>query len=272
MLGKNNINHKIPIIQTMHGWGTNKNKQHENMDVAILNMVNRVVSVSKSDKKLLISKGVHSENIITIYNGIADIIYNDNLVASITCDLIKRRNSDKVIIGCIGSVCKRKNQKMLIEALKYMKEDDVEIIFLGEGEDINELENLANSYNVLDKVKFYGYVDKAYLYIKYFDYIILPSLSEGLPLTILESFREGKPVIVSNINVFTEIINQDKNGLVFDVSNTDEFVKAVRKAIIIKNSDKYINMSRACKEDFESKYRIIDMYNKYMNEYLNLRS
>ena len=267
MIAKSNIDKKIPIIQTMHGWGTNKNDKHEKMDVSILNLVDKVVTVSNTDKELLISKGVIKSKIDVIYNGIGDIEDINNIDKNIELQLRELKNEGYTIIGCIGSICKRKNQLAILEALKNIKDANVRVIFIGEGESIEELKVKTIEYKISHMIKFYGYVSKGYLYINNFDYTILPSLSEGLPLSVLESFRAGKPVIVSDIDVFKEMIEDNKNGFIFNLNNKDSLASKINDAVKIKDTEQYILMSRKCYKEFQGKYRLDSCYNKYLNLY-----
>ena len=60
----------IPVIQTMHGWGTNKTSDQETMDIAVMNQLDHVVAVSKCSKSLLIGKGLSPDKISVICNGV----------------------------------------------------------------------------------------------------------------------------------------------------------------------------------------------------------
>ncbi|MCQ2023708.1 glycosyltransferase family 4 protein [Clostridium butyricum] len=267
MMAKSNIKKYIPVIQTMHGWGTNKNELHEKMDVSILNMVEKVVCVSNADKALLINKGVNKSKIITIYNGIKENI-DENLYNTEIIKAIKEfKENEKLLIGCIGSVCERKNQRLIIEALKFVENDDLKVVFLGEGNLINELIKISTSHNILNKIEFLGYVDRAYAYLKYFDYVILPSLSEGLPLTILEAYRDGIPVLVSDIDCLKEIVEDNKNGFIFNKNNEKELAKLIDKIFELKKSEKYFELKNNNKDNFLKNFTIDKMYNSYIEIY-----
>ena len=60
----------LKVIQTMHGWGSNKTPLMEAQDVEIMNSLNHVVVLTKSDKELLVSKGINQTKIKIIQNGI----------------------------------------------------------------------------------------------------------------------------------------------------------------------------------------------------------
>ncbi|MCL2146432.1 MAG: glycosyltransferase family 4 protein [Synergistaceae bacterium] len=311
LLGRNNINRYIPVIQTMHGWGLNKNQDHEKMDIVVLNLVDKVVAVSKSDKDLLIGKGV-SNQIEIIYNGIKDntgnmehkagnainMGYNStnvelsvanvgNIQGNIGCGaenvglnvrntgyenekaddshevqrlkkLLEQEN-ERILIGCIGSICKRKNQELILKRLPLVQ-DVAQFVFIGEDD-----ENIiANSVHKND-VCHLGYVSDANKYISSFDYLILPSRSEGLSLVILESLMSSTPVIVSDLPSFKECITDGQHGFIFKDNDEDSIVSAIKKAVDIKqgNESLYCDMKKWCRLEYENRFTFNEMMKKY---------
>lgn len=272
ILGSKNSIKRIPVIQTMHGWGTNKNLNQEKMDVSIMHLIDKVVTVSNSDKALLINKGVSPKKIDTIYNGVSKDI-NYILEDYRTIEIIQEKKKKKyVIFGCVGTICERKNQKLIIEALRYDSSINGTIIFIGEGEDIVELRNLVNEYKLSDKILFLGYKEEAYNYYQYFDYMILPSLSEGLPLTIIESFRSGIPVIASDIDIFKEIIADQNQGFIFKGNDYINLADRIKHSISIYNKSEYLNMRKKCIKTYNEKFELKEMYNRYHKIYNKLVS
>ena len=270
MIAKSNMNKRIPIVQTMHGWGNNKSTLQELMDINVLNLVDRVVTVSDADRNLLRLKGIVNDNIKVIYNGI-DEYKNDKPINENDIDNIKElRCDDSIVFGCIGSVCKRKNQEMLIQAIPFLKQENLKVVFIGEGDLTNDLVRDAKRFGIYDKVKFYGYKIEAYKYIDSFDYMILPSLSEGLPLTLLESFSRGKPAITSNIEVFKEAIIDNVNGFIFDVNSIQDLVEVIKKAITVKTTNRYLTMSNKCREYYLSNFTSEVMYKNYYDLYCSV--
>lgn len=216
IIARSGINKYIPIIQTMHGWGNNKTKDQELMDVTILNGLDKVITVSNSDNLLMRQKGISNNKLLTIYNGIKEK-ENFLLEDDITKEIYDYRKKGYKIVGCIGTVCERKNQELLVEALNVLDKDvKVFCIFIGEGEHITKLQDKAEKYNIEDRIKFYGYRKNAGQYIKKFDLLVLPSTSEGFGLVIVEGYREGVPVIASDIDVFKEIIIDRETGYLFE--------------------------------------------------------
>ncbi|MEO0147195.1 MAG: glycosyltransferase family 1 protein [candidate division WOR-3 bacterium] len=107
----------------------------------------------------------------------------------------------------VGDVIHRKNIQLIIKALQFVKDKVLVIVGTQFKKVKNELEGLANSLNVYQRVKFLGYVpDKELiaLYSQAFAFVY-PSFIEGFGMPPLEAASCGTPVIVSDIPVFREL-------------------------------------------------------------------
>lgn len=260
IIARSGLNKYIPIIQTMHGWGTNKKIEQEKMDITILNSVDKIIAVSKSDKELMIKKGVCANKITVIYNGVEDTDFKDT-DEDVIEDIKHYRNNGFNILGVIGTVSKRKNQNLLIEAVnKISRDKKIFCAFIGEGELIKELEKKAYEYNLSDRIRFYGYRKNASSYIKYFDYFVFTSLSEGLSIAMLEGFRERVPIIASDIDTFKECIDDSFNGYLFNNNDINSLVTVIEK-VLGENKNKTIVDNAYNK--FNDQFRIDIMLKKY---------
>lgn len=261
----------IPILTTMHGWGLNKTVEQSRMDVHLLNCCDAVVSVSNSDGKLLISKNVDKNKLKTIYNGI-EKTYSDISLSIDIQKYLKQLKNNKLLIGCIGTVCDRKNQELLIKALNEIQDDnDYHLMFFGEGEGINRLEKFVVENNLQDKIIFFGGVERAFQYIKYFDFMCLPSKSEGFGLVIIEAFREMVPVIVSDIDVFKEIVEDGINGFMFK-SNDRESLKNLLRKVKRMNKEYITTITDRAYKSFINNFTKDKMIEGYNNLYAQLLS
>lgn len=270
IIAKSGMNRYIPVIQTMHGWGTNKKPEHEKMDVTIMNGIDKIISVSKSDKELMISKGINENKILTIYNGIEDKANYDLIAAEdeIEKDTTAYKNEGYTVLGCIGSVCKRKNQELLIDAINKMHKDiKIYVVIIGEGDLISTLKEKVDTYGIENKIKFYGYRNNASKYINLFDYLIFTSISEGFSIALLEGLRERVPIIASNIPAFCECIENNKTGYLFENDNSQS-LSIVIKDVIDNNIDDFV-ISNGYKK-FINQFTLKKMLKKYDILYKNL--
>ena len=96
--------------------------------------------------------------------------------------------------------------------------------------------------------------------------IIFPSVwYESMPMTIIESFACGKPVIASNLGAMAELIENGKTGLFFEPGNVDDLVKKILWAK--NNPEKMKEMGLNARKEFEEKYTPEKNYKILMNIY-----
>jgi glycosyltransferase involved in cell wall biosynthesis len=138
-------------------------------------------------------------------------------------------DKNQFISVCVASLQKRKNQRLIIDNLKNLiaRDDNTFFYFIGPksmhgSDDILELIEYSPHR---DNIKLIGEVSDAMTYIKAADLLILPSLGEVMPLTILEAMALKTPVLASKVGGIPEMIDDKISGFTFDVNNTEEFVE-----------------------------------------------
>ena len=129
---------KIPLIQTMHGWGIYKTTKQQKEDVETLNEVDQLVCVSKFSLKSLRKKNLLNTNHSIIYNGIEESYSKSNCVDyRIANHISELKQHDTFVCGVIGTVDERKNQRLVVEALHNLDSKiGIHSVFLSE-KDIN---------------------------------------------------------------------------------------------------------------------------------------
>lgn len=266
IMARSGLDKYIPVIQTMHGWGTNKEIKHENMDITIMNSLDKVVTVSNNDKELMISKGVYEDKLITIYNGLEKSDYITVDEDKIIEEIKHMKDNGYIVLGCIGTICDRKNQKLLINAVRKIdKSMKIFTVFIGEGDKLKNLREEVEALGLNEKVKLYGYRKNANKYIKYFDYFVFTSLSEGFSIAILEGFRERTPIVASNIAPFKEAIDDNITGFLFESNDVNSLIQAIEKAYFYNKDSLSIIKKNAY-------YKYVDNFTmeKMMIQYNNL--
>ena len=96
----------------------------------------------------------------------------------------------------IGRFMDVKNHEMLIRAFAKLvdKHDNVKLQLIGEGELKVQMEELANSLMIKDKVEFLGLKSNVYPYLNKADIFCLPSKYEGIPMSLIEAMGTGLPI------------------------------------------------------------------------------
>lgn len=150
-----------------------------------------------------------------------------------------------------GRILDQKNPRLFNEIARLLPE--AQFIWIGEGELKSELTS-SNIYVT-------GWIrrEKALSIIKNVDFFILPSLWEGLPISLLEAMYLKKICLVSNVIGNRDVVRNGVNGLICNSAN--EYADSIR-AIINRKIDG-IALSERASEDVERNYNVDLMAQKY---------
>ncbi len=228
-----------------------------------------IVSVGKKVKENLIDVYKLDPNQITvIYNGIEK---NDEPIIEIP-ELKKYKDDGYFLVGNIGRLSEQKGMEYYIKAIPNVIKKFPKIMFyiVGDGEDKEKLHQLAKELHVENNLTFLGFRSDVSNVIKQLDLVVLSSLWEGLPLTPIEVFSEGKSVIATDVDGTPEIVIDQYNGLLIKPKCSDDICNGIIKLI---NCDKERKeMEKNSYNTYLKKFSIEKFqkeYLKYCNEIIN---
>ena len=174
-----------------------------------------------------------------------------------------------------GRLSGEKGVMTLLKAIE--KNWKIKLLIVGEGVLKEELERYAEKKG-LTNVIFKGYKSGAELknLIKDSMFTVVPSeWYENCPISVLESFAMGKPVIGANIGGIPELINEGSDGLFFEPGNTMDLKDKI--LYLLNNPGKIKEMGKMGREKVEKLYdvelhyqRINDIYQKLTTKNLSL--
>lgn len=172
---------------------------------SLLNNTDFAVTLSESDAKFLSIYGKKRDEISIIPNGIEISNFTQYENIEIFNFLKKYHLIDKKIILFVGDVSKRKGIFYLIEAFNSLQKNPISknviLLIVGIGEDLVEAKKLVNQLNLNSRIIFTGKLKFKELIQAYKSstMYVLPSLSEGLPTTILEALFFDLPIVATDI-------------------------------------------------------------------------
>lgn len=120
------------------------------------------------------------------------------------------------VIGHVGSFTTVKNQTFLVDVFAevYRRDTNYRLLLIGDGNLRNDVKEKVEFLGLTDAVKFTGNVDRVYDYINVMDLVVMPSLFEGLPLTLVEQQANGLLCVVAD----TITREADKTGALYYMS------------------------------------------------------
>lgn len=180
------------------------------VNAATLPRADRVVANSRRTLESLYRferLGLDDERFAVIYNGI-DVDRIDRVLA----EPGNPYGIDGTRITTIGRLSETKNQSTLLRAFASVAEEHPEsrLTIVGDGPLREDLESLAGSLGVRERVEFTGFVDREEVYriLAASDLYVQPSHSEGFCVALVEAMACNLPVVVSDIPVLHEVVDE----------------------------------------------------------------
>lgn len=175
------------------------------------------------------------------------------------------------VVGAVGRLIPRKGYDYLIHAIPKIKKvfPDIKLVLTGDGEEENNLRLLANRLGIEKDVVFLGTRRDIPDVLSSFDVFVLPSLSEGLGIVILEAFALGKPVVATNVEGIPEMVINGENG--FLVPPRDSDVLSERIITLLKDPLLASRMGKKGRRLVEKEFDINNKIKEYESLYLEVR-
>lgn len=260
--------HRGPsVIQTQHGWGTNKTDSQAREDLDVLRCVSRVVVTSEATSTLLVDFGVPADHLLTIPCGIpANACPVSSQAESALAPL---RANGYTIIGCVGTVNSNKNQQLLLEALASLHGRPVAAVFVGEGGDA--LRRRSEQLGIVDRVLAVGYQPDAERWMPAFDALAVPSFTEGQGVVVLEAFRAGVPVLASAIPSLQQLVVPERTGWLFDPHDSGSLAMAIEQVVSLSPSER-ARVTQKARSSFLESYTSEQMVQRHDQLYRGLRT
>lgn len=152
--------------------------------------------------------------------------------------------SDEFVFGTIGRLVPVKGHIYLLEAFAELKSVDTRLAIIGEGRSRADLEAAIERLGLQGRVHLLGARDDALQYVRAFDAFVMPSLSEGLPLALLEGMSAHLPVVGSDIPSLMPIL-QDCGGRIFPVGQSGVLAQRLRELLAMSAEDRVAEGERA---------------------------
>jgi glycosyltransferase involved in cell wall biosynthesis len=148
-------------------------------------------------------------------------------------DALPFPGKEKRSFACVARMdCSFKGQDILFQVLgdKQWKDRDWELNLYGAGPDEAYLKDLAALYGLSDRIHFRGHVDDIEKVWVVNHIQLMPSISEGTPLALVEAMLCGRPAVVTDVGGNAEMITEGVTGFIAEAASPCSFGKAMEKA------------------------------------------
>lgn len=227
---------KIPVVLIEHSVPNNyRNLVGYSKAVEIysevISNVNETIYVTNSQKKLFEEIVNHEIRGQVVLNGF--INENHNLI-------VNNNENDIIQIITIGFLEDRKGYPLLFKVLKRLKEDNYRInsIVIGDGYEKNRYLGILKEYEIDHICEFKGILShqEVYQYLNSSDIFVLPSYEESFGIVYLEAMSCKLPVIATENEGISDIIEDGVNGLLIKKQDEEDLYANIVK--LIENPNK----------------------------------
>lgn len=190
------------------------------------------------------------------------LIYISNCIDT---DIYRPSHNDDGYLLFVGRLSKEKGVMTLIRAVESL---DIPLRIVGDGPMRESYETYA-AKRLLGNISFEGYKtgDALETLYKSASGVVFPSeCYENAPMSVLESFAYGKPVIGANIGGVTELIEDEKDGLLFESGNAQDLANKIRFFIGLSGQRKK-EMGVSARKKVEDRFSTTSHYRALMNLY-----
>lgn len=184
----------------------------------MIKRMDAIVACSKSIQSIL--KNEYGMDVECVQNGVNTDFF---LPSSEEQKMVLRKELglplDKRVYLVLGSLRDRKNNSLIIDAMGKLNQDEITVVFVGNGPEEDMLKQKAAGNN---NIIFAGLTKTPIKYLQSADVLVSSSLAEGLPNTVLEALSCGLPCILSDIDPHKELIEGTEAGLIFNRYSVDD--------------------------------------------------
>lgn len=255
------------IFTTEHNEDIWKSGAHFFFDKYLSGWTDKIIAVSNSVKEFYVSKGILSEKIEVIYNGVK--INKPSAVSYQS--LVKEKfdiKEDETVLAVIGRLVPQKGHKYLFEALSSLNDGyKLKLLVVGDGPEKERLLETQERLGLEGKIIFTGLRTDVPRLFGVIDILVMPSLREGFPIVALEAMAQGVPVVATDVGGNKELVINNETGLLVPVEDSNGLAEALVR--LFRDKDKRKQMGFLAKGRVEKYFSLEKMLEQTQRLYEN---
>ena len=260
------------LVYTVHGMPVTFGLQARLEEFLSCIMTDRIVAVSDEIAAVFKSRqrGT-SHKIDVVINGIDSDRYipiEDNKI------IAERKNEyglplRRKIIGSVGRLEPVKNYPLLLNAFAELTnsgQHDCHLVLVGSGREEGRLKLLASELGIEERVSFLGMQYDLHRIYPLFDIFVLPSLTEGTSLSLLEAQSCGVPAVVTDVGGNSGVIRNGINGFLSPTGDQNAMTAHLEHCLC--SSIEMVTMKKASRAEILHRFNLSAVLNQYQSLYL----
>lgn len=219
------------IVHTFHGhvlrgyFGRLTTFGFRTLERWLARMTTSLIAVSPEVRDDLVSLHVAPASKFTVVRlgiDLAQRVDNDDAQRRETRRQMGLRD-DAFVVGWVGRMTAVKNTDSVVQALRQLIERglDAYAVLVGDGPDRDHLERYAHDLGVIKRCLFLGYQEDVARFYDAMDVLLLPSINEGTPVSVIEALAAGRPAVATRVGGIPDVIRDGVDGFLVDLGDAD---------------------------------------------------
>jgi glycosyltransferase involved in cell wall biosynthesis len=218
----------------------------------------KVIAVSAGVESDLKRRGIRSDRIQIIHNGVTDRFVDGS------------SQGDPKSVLVVGRLVREKQVHVAIGAIAILRGRGIRISLrvAGDGPAKTELLELARSSGVEDSVQLLGFREDVTAELMHSPMFLMPSLSEGIPLALLEAMAFQRAIVASRVGGIPEVVHHGEHALLVTSGDATELADSIQR--LLDDDHLRQTLAAAARHRFKSHFDADHMIDRYVELYRTL--
>lgn len=232
--------------------------------------VDHFILVSEAMKRDLIQIGMPKDKLSVVHNALELPDAPQEHVPVTNLRELIGVGDDVTIVGTVARLHPVKGHTYLLKAIQKIVQQRQDVVFpwIGDGDLHAELEREAKELGVDKYIKMLGFRKDVPDLLPQLDLFVLPSLSEGLSVAILEALAVGVPMIATAVGGTPEVITDHEDGLLVPPADPDALAESI--CLLVKNTELRRRLAKAGQEMVFRRFALTRLVRETTEVYKNL--
>jgi L-malate glycosyltransferase len=196
----------------------------------LLGKRDRVVGVGEAVRRALIAnEGIPAERVSVIYNGINCDAFGNHCKERAEVRREIQLGANDLVIILVARLDYLKDHATAVRTLKHVvaQRPDARLLLIGEGPEREKIEHEVQECDLAGNVRFLGLRKDVARLLAAADVFLLTSISEGIPVTVLEAMSAGLPVVATRVGGVPEVLEEGETGLMAPAGDAPQLADCV---------------------------------------------
>lgn len=273
----------IPVCTTLHGYVVtptfSKMALYQSLDRYCLKRLDAVFLVSEKMKQIPAVRQLPENRVCVIENGIGGYhpagkgksVEEREAECQVATRLMTFLDGRGPRLMAAGRLAAEKGFDFLIEAMVTLvdTEPDTVLVIFGSGEEETRLKDKIRDKKLGGNIMLCGFVDALTDYYHYFDLFVMPSLTEGTPMALLEAMQAKIACVATKVGGIPHVLDQGQAGWLVEPENTSQLACAIQDSWV--NEARENKIARAS-ERITAHFHYLRMTKNYLSQYEKIQA